>query len=84
MLEINSGTVSKHMSVLESADLARRLNRSHSAYEPLFETRLRKVLQEVGNLKLEVIAEKRAVADRESADLSKAGIELVSEGESVG
>lgn len=75
-LSLNSGTVSKHMKVLAGAELARK-GRSHSAYELRFEERLREVLRGVGNLKLEIIEEKRTAAAEELDELTRAGIELV-------
>jgi DNA-binding transcriptional ArsR family regulator len=75
-LSINSGTVSKHMQVLANAELVRK-GRSHSAYELLFERRLREVLSAVGNLKLQLIEEKRVTAAEELEELTRAGIELV-------
>jgi DNA-binding HxlR family transcriptional regulator len=74
-LQINSGTLSKHMQILASAELARR-TRSHSAYEPLFETRLRELLRGVANLKLEILQTKIATAEEESAALTRSGIQL--------
>lgn len=84
-LSLNTGTISKHMKVLASAELAHR-GRSHSAYELRFETRLREVLREVGNLKLEIIEEKKAVVEEELEGLTVAGIELVEQepGRSMG
>ncbi|MEA2959067.1 MAG: Bacterial regulatory protein arsR family [Alphaproteobacteria bacterium] len=75
-LSINSGTISKHMKVLSSAELAHK-GRSHSAYELRFEERLRNLLREVSNLKLEILDEKRATAAEELEELTRAGIELV-------
>src|SRR5512144_2493589 len=68
-LSLNSGTVSKHMTVLTVADLARK-GRSHSAYELHFEARLRELLRAVGNLKLEIIDAKRTTAAEEFEELT--------------
>jgi DNA-binding transcriptional ArsR family regulator len=75
-LSLNSGTVSKHMKVLASAELAHK-GRSHSAYELRFEARLRELLGHVSNLKLEILDEKKAIAGEESEMLRRAGIQLV-------
>jgi hypothetical protein len=64
------------MKTLAAAELARK-GRSHSAYELRFEDRLREVLRGVGNLKLEIIDERRAIAEEELDDLTESGIELV-------
>jgi DNA-binding transcriptional ArsR family regulator len=75
-LSLNSGTISKHMKVLTSAELAQK-GRSHSAYEVRFEERLQKLLREVGNLKFEITDEKRTTAAEELEELKRAGIQLV-------
>jgi hypothetical protein len=71
------------MKTLEAAELARK-GRSHSAYELRFESRLREVLRGVGNLKLEIIEEKRVTAEEELDELTRAGIELVAEAREKG
>jgi DNA-binding transcriptional ArsR family regulator len=74
-LKVNSGTMSKHMQVLRSANLARR-GRRHSSYEPLHEERLRELLRAAANLKLEIIEEQASIAADEAAALSRAGIRI--------
>lgn len=72
-LELNSGTLSKHMARLSGANLVWR-QRTHAPWELQFREDVWKLLQGYTNLKKEISKELAEAAAREDADLNRAGM----------